>query len=90
MFFVLKSKEHQDVVEEQSPREIKEVENKERVQDQESELKPPQKLEEEALPLIIIDDNDSQVSTKRLRNSMLYYVLHLERKIISLFSLIFL
>lgn len=43
--------------------EIKEIENAEVLQDQEPELKHIRKVEEEVLPLIVIDDDDPPVST---------------------------
>ncbi|GJV92551.1 putative clathrin assembly protein [Tanacetum coccineum] len=55
--------EHQVIVEEQSPREIKEVENKEVVQEHEP-VSTPQKKIEEVPPLIVIDDNDCQDSNE--------------------------
>ncbi|GJT23778.1 hypothetical protein Tco_0893715 [Tanacetum coccineum] len=61
--FYLKPKEHQVIVEEQSPREIKEVENKEVVQEHEP-VSTPQKKIEEVPPLIVIDDNDCQDSNE--------------------------
>lgn len=75
--FYLKPKEHQVIVEEQSPQEIKEVENKEVVKEHEPVSTPQKKIEEDVPPLIVIDDNDCQVSTKRLKSSIISVCSHL-------------
>ncbi|XP_071694393.1 putative clathrin assembly protein At5g57200 [Rutidosis leptorrhynchoides] len=69
--------EHQDVVEVQSSIEIKKVENKEVIQeDQETESTTQQIVEvekEEVLPLIVIDDKDCQVRKKPLTNYIAFF-----------------
>ncbi|PWA93495.1 clathrin assembly protein [Artemisia annua] len=56
--------DHQVVVEEQLPQEIKEVDNKEVVKEHELVSTPQKKIEEEVPPLIVIDDNDCQDSNE--------------------------